>query len=206
MTPRQRYCTAKVLPNLTSLDLYLDFNRLDSNEDEIYSNRVISRTLAAAINLESLVIQLIDDNFGWEREEDVPTTFELILGGCNMPKLVTFVLHVSVLTESAATNFLQHSQRIKHLSFVDVRMAWGSWERLFNTIKGSLAVESFEFHGLVNFNAEPYEAGLDCDKYNPYPAIEKFLLGGGPNPFSVAALENAATENPSLKKQPETNR
>ena len=199
MTPRQRYCTAKVLPNLTSLDLYLDFNRLDSNEDEIYSDRVISRTLAAAINLESLVIDLKDDNFGWEQEEDVPTTFELILGGCNMPKLVTFALYVSVLTESTATNFLQHSRRIKHISFVDVRLAWGSWERVFNTIKSSLTLESFNFNNLIGNFPEPSKAGFDCEKYDPYPATEKFLLGDGPNPFSVAALEHAAMD----RKQPE---
>ena len=203
ITPRQSYCTAKILPNLTSLDLYLDFNCLDSNEDEIYSDRVISRTLAAATNLESLVIVLIDDYFGWEQEEDVPTTFELMLGGCNMPKLVTFALHVSVLTESEATNFLRHSPRIKHMSLVDDRLTSGSWEKLFNTIKASLALESFNFNNLISYIEEPSKAGFDCENYNPCPAIKKFLLGCGPNPFSVAALEHAATENPSLRKQRE---
>ena len=201
MTPRQEYCTAKVLPNLTSLHLHLGYNFDENDEDEIYSDRVIARTLSAAINLESLVIEVIGRPIGWEGEEHTPTAFELILGGCDMPKLVTFGLDNSAFTEEAMTKFLQHSQRLKHLSFLDVELMSGSWEKMFDTIKGSLALETFHFEFLHGGIAELSEAGFDCEDYEPFPAIEKFLLGAGPNPFSVAALEYAATENQYLRKQ-----
>ena len=201
-TPRERYCTAKILPNLTSLHLHLDFNYLDGSYDNIYSDRVVAQTLSAAVNLQSLVIESIDHTI--EREEayqHTPTTFEMILEGCDMPKLITFGWGNAAFREAEMTNFLQHSQRINHLSFHNLTLISGSWEKMFHTIKGSLALENFEFKTLQGGVAELSKAGFDCEKYEPYPAIEKFLLGGGPNPFSVAALEHAATENQYLRKQ-----
>ena len=200
-TPRQRYCTAKILPNLTSLHLHLDFYYHDDFHDEIYSDRVIARTLSAAINLKSLVIDSIDHTIECEEEyQDTPTTFEMILEGCDMPKLVTFGFGNSAFREAEMTIFLQHSQGIKHMSFHDLTLISGSWEKMFHTIKGSLALKTFKFKSLQRGVAELSKAGFDCKEYEPYPAIEKFLFGSSPNPFSVAALEHAATENQHLRK------
>ena len=200
-TPRHRYCTAKILPNLTSLHLHLEFNYLDEFHDEIYSDGVIARTLSAAINLKSLVIETIDHIIEYEEgDQDTPTTFEMILEGCDMPKLVNFGLGNSAFREAEMTIFLQHSQGIKHMSFHDLTLISGSWEKMFHTIKGSLALESFQFESLQGGVAELSKAGFDCKEYEPYPATEKFLLCDGPNPFSVAALEHAATENQYLRK------
>ena len=200
MTPRQKYCTAKILPNLTSLHLHLDFDEASLFEDEIYSDRVIARTLSAAINLKSLVIESIDASIESEKEyRHTPTTFQMILEGCDMPKLVTFGLGNSAFREAEMTNFLHNSQQIKHMSFHDLTLISGSWENMFHTIKGSLALERFEFESLQGGLKQLSKAGFDCTEYEPYPAIEKFLLGGGPNPFSVAALEHAATENQYLR-------
>ena len=200
-TPRQRYCTAKILPNLTSLHLHLDFHYFDGLH-EILSDRVIARTLSAAINLESLVIESKDHTIKREEEyQHTPTTFEMILEGCDMPKLITFGWGNSAFREAEMTNFLQHSQRIKHMSFHDLTLISGSWENMFHTIKGGLALESFKVKCLYGGVAELSKAGFDCALYEPYAAIEKFLSGGGPNPFSIAALEHAATENQYLRKQ-----
>lgn len=177
--------------------MHLDFDR--SNEDEIYSHRVIARTSSAAINLESMVIELIENDIERAGKEHTLTSFEMILEGCKMPKLVTFGLDSSALTKKGPTKFLQHSQRIKHLSFLAVRLMSGSWERIFHTIKGSLALETFEFKSLQGGVAELSKAGFDCKEYEPYPGFENSLLGGGPNSFSVA--EHAVTENQYLRKQ-----
>ena len=199
MTPRQRYCTAKVLPNLTSLHLHLEFD-FGLFGDEISSDRVIARTLSAAINLKSLVIEAIEASIESEKEyRHTPTTFQMLLEGCDMPKLVTFGLGNSAFREAEMTNFLQNSQQIKHMSFHDLTLISGSWENMFHTIKGSLALERFEFESLQGGLKQLSKAGFDCTEYEPYPAIEKFLLGGGPNPFSVAALEHAAMENQYLR-------
>ena len=200
MTPRQRYCTAKILPNLTSLHLHLDFHYLRDFHNEIYSDRVIARTLSVAINLKSLVIESIDHTIKCEEEyQHTPTTFEIILEGCDMPKLVTFGFGNSAFREAEMTTFLQHSQGIKHMSFHDLTLISGSWEKMFHTIKGSLALKTFKFKSLEGGVAELSKAGFDCKEYEPYPAIERFLFGSGPNPFSVAALEHAATEDQHLR-------
>lgn len=108
MTQRQEYCAAKVLPNLTSLHLHLDFDCLDDdNLYELYTDRVIARSLSAAINLKSLVIESIDHTIEPEAEyQHAPTTFEMILEGCDMPKLVTFGLGNSAFREAEMTIFL----------------------------------------------------------------------------------------------------
>ena len=201
MTHRQRYCAAKVLLNLTSLHLHFDFYERD-DLDEICTDRVIARTLSAAVNLKSLVIDTVDHHIKREAEyQHAPTTFETILEGCDMPNLLSFGLGNSAFREAEMIIFLQHSQRIKHLSLRDLTLISGSWENMFHTIKGILALETFEFESLRGGVAELSQAGFDCTEYDCYPAIEKFLLGGGPNPFSVVALEHAATENQYLRKQ-----
>ena len=146
------------------------------------------------MNLESTVIELIENDIERDGKEHTLTSFEMILEGCKMPKLIAFGLGSSAFTENGMTKFLQHSQQIKHLSFLAVRLMSGSWERIFHTIKGSLALETFEFKSLQGGVADSPRQALTAKIYEPYPAIEKILLGGGPNPFSVAALEHAATE------------
>ena len=194
-SPRQTYCTTNVLPILTSLHLHLDFHTYYYNEDdESFLEPVIAQTLSAAINLESLMIELMDTGFDDEQEDQGITTFELVLEGCKMPRLRTFGLTDFSVPEDGMTDFLQHSQGIRHLSLDDVRLTSGSWEDMFKTIKDNLSLETFEFDNLQGGVAELTEAGFICEEYQPYPAIKEFLLGDGPNPFSVEALEYAASK------------
>lgn len=183
MTPRQRFCAAQVLPNLTSLHLDLDLDSEDGAGDDICSERTVTQTLSAAINLESLMIDIvaIGPNY-WEDEQ----LFETILGGCKMPKLMKLGLRWFTITEAGMTTFLQDSQRIRRMSLHDVTMTSGSWENMLETIKISLPLESFDsgpiFGGVPKVSQE-YKVG---------PAIEEFLFSDGPNPFSSAALEEEA--------------
>ena len=146
MTPRQRYCAAKVLPNLTSLRLHLEVNLLDDFIDELYSERVIGRTLSAASNLTSLVTELKE-----EEDRDPLTNFKMILEGCKMPRLVNFGLRSLAFTEAGMETFLQHSKGIRHMSLMNVKMTSGSWRSMFHNIKSSLALETVELkrlHGI----------------------------------------------------------
>ena len=197
MTPRQRFCAAQVLQNLTSLHLHLDVNFLydmdlledadltDDVENELFSERVIARTLSAAINLETLVIAAIVNIIDLTEHD----YFKMILGGCKMPRLVTFRLSNITITEAGMTAFLQESLEIRHMSLDQVNMISGSWENMLRTIKDTLALESYQsgrIYGGVTV------AGFERWKYQTDRSIDSFLFGDGPNPFRKAALEVAA--------------
>lgn len=196
MKPREKFCAAKVLPNLTNLQLHLDFCFVVDVEHEIYMERTIAKTLSAAINLRSLVIEVID-TAGELADDDTPTTFKMGLEGCKMPRLTTFGLSQFSFTQAEMTNFLQHSQGIREISFKHVEVTSGSWEMLFCTIK-DLPLKAFEFENLRGGVAELFKAGFDCGMYEPYPAIKNYLSADGLNPFSIPALEQQAMKNEDL--------
>ena len=200
MTPRHGFCAAKVLQNLTSLHLDLELNFMDDwsvtsdADDKLYLERVVAKTLSAAINLKSLMIKLIDMLVHEEDGgQDTTTTFEMILGDCKMPKLVTFGLSCFPITELGMTTFLKDSPGIRHMSLDDVEMVSGSWEIMFQTIKAKLPLETIKIRGLRGgselFGARPF--GLE---YDSGASIEVFLFGDGLNPFCKVALDGAAAE------------
>ena len=201
MTSRQRFCVAKVLQNLTRLHIHLDGYLVnDVVNGELFPQRVIAQTLSAAINLESLMIEIIGNYVQWEEEEedqDARTTFEMILGSCKMPKLVTLGLSRFTTTEAEMTTFLQDSQGIRHMSLDDVKIISGSWEDVFRNMKATLPLKSFESRGLHGGVTELFDASFGW-KHETDRAIEKFLFGDGPNPFSNAALKDAEMENENL--------
>lgn len=193
MTPRQRFCAAKVLPNLASLHLHLDVNFIHDSLDGLYLEGVIAGTLSGAINLESLTIEMIGNNMHLDEEDqDTCMTFESILGGCKMPRLVTFRLSNLTITETGMTAFLQESLGIRHMSLDQVNMISGSWENMFQTIKDTLALESYQSGSLYGGVTV---AGFEHWKYQSDRLIDKFLFGDGPNPFRKAALEVAAANH-----------
>lgn len=182
MTPRQRFCAAQVLPILTSLHLPLDCAWKVVGLD-IHSVRIVTQTLSAAINLESLMIEFVDIHTDWEDE-----LFEKILGGCKMHKLMKLGLKCFTMTEAGMTAFLQDSQRIRRMSLDMIILTSGSWENMLETIKTSLPLESFDM-GVI-FEGVIFEGFPEISKeYKVGPAIEEFLFGDGPNPSSNAALE-----------------
>ena len=197
LTLRESYCAAKVLPQLTSLNLHLDTNVTDEGYHEPHWIGLIAETLSGAINLKCLAIEVVQHSTDFEDEvrDDGKTSFDMILEDCKMPRVVTFGLTSLTFSEAGMTRFLQHSQGIRHMSLKDIRMNSGSWENMFRTIKGSLALKTIEFESLYGVVAELSKAGFDCERYEPYPAIKNYLLGGGPNPFSTAALGHAVTDN-----------
>ena len=200
MTPRHRFCAARVLQNLTSLHLDLDLNFVNDFdvtidvEEELYMEQVVAKTLSAAINLKSLMIELIGklvhEQIGGQ---DTTTTFGMILGGCKMPKLVTFGLSRFPITEVGMTTFLQDSPEIRHMSLDHVKMFSGSWGNVFQTIKDKLPLETIKTKGLRG-GTELSGAGPFREKYETGPSIEQFLFGNGINPFSKVALDGAAAE------------
>ncbi|CAF9936684.1 hypothetical protein IMSHALPRED_010858 [Imshaugia aleurites] len=181
MTPRQRFCATQILPNLTSLDLHLCVH--DDDSESLFWEGIVAPTLSAAINLELLRIGLVNNDVVWDKED----YFNLIVGGCKMPKLVTFGLSYFTFTEEGMTNFLRNSQRIRHMSLEYAGLRSGSWENLFQTVKNTMSLESFKSRRF-------YGAGLDGMGYRSDPAIQRFLFGDGPNPFSRAALKDTAAE------------
>ena len=195
MTPRQRFCAAKVLPNITGLNLLLDSSYCQDFEHEIFSDRVVAQTLCAAINLKSLVITAGDDmDFGREDWAEV-TGFTVILGGCKMTKLVSLKLCCINFTEAEMTTFLQNSRGIRRMSLNDVSLTEGSWKSLFQAVKKGLPLlKSFESENLWGTHAELKDAGFDYEKYDPFTAIEQYLLGDGPDPFHIAVKEDEANE------------
>lgn len=125
------------------------FGGFDDVENELYAEQVIAQTLSAAINLETLVLATIGNDVKWEWDDD---HFKMILGGCKTPRLVTFRLSNFNITEAGMTAFLQESLGIRHMSLDQVNMISGSWENVFQTIKDTLALESFEsgsLHGAL---------------------------------------------------------
>ena len=170
MTKRERFCAAKVLQNLTSLNLRLDAaffdDAYDADEDvgslskKIYQKRAIARTLSAAINLESLVIDMIKNNIQWESEGEV-ITFAMVLGGCEMPRLEKFELSGLSLTEAGMTAFLQVSKGIRHLKFNHLRMVEGSWENMRRFINDHLPlVHPLKFQRALRGRVSSTDGGI----------------------------------------------
>ena len=184
MTLRQRFCAAKVLPNLTSLNLQLGARFTEDARYEVYWERAVAQTLSAAINLETLLIEIID---AWEMFDH----FETVLGGCKMPKLMTLGLKRFTVTEAGMKTFLHDSQGIRRMSLDDVEMVIGSWVHIFQMIKDELSLESFESRGLRGGIVKIVGAGFDGQRYEPSTAVKEFLFGDGINPYSKAALEAA---------------
>lgn len=200
MPPRLRYCAGQVLPNLTSLHLHLNVDFMDhvevelwyDVEDELCTEKVVAEFLSAAINLTSLDIDLQDNIITYEDEENFsrPITFEMILGGCKMPRLVTLGLINFLFTEASLTTFLQHSQGIQHMSIENARMISESWASMFQSIKGSLALKTVELGRLYGVTQEFPAGQCSSSIFERYPPIQKYLLGDGPSPFSGAGLEH----------------
>ena len=181
MTPRQRFCAAKVLPNLTSLEMVLDtFVDCQGFEHDIFSERMVAQTLRTAINLKSLVIELWNARQG---DKDIPTGFNIVLGGCKMTKLVSLELRRVDFTEAEMTTFLQDSRGLRRMLLHDITIIKGFWKSLLQKVKKSLPLESFEWSDLVGIVNELGEAGNDYEKHDPYTAIEQYLTGDGPDPF-----------------------
>lgn len=200
MTPRHRFCAVKVLQNLTSLHLDLmlyfmdDFGVTSGVDNKLYVELVVAKTLSAAVNLKSLMIELIgelahDEDGG----QDTTTTFGMILGDCHMPKLVTLGLSRFPITEVGMTTFLHDSPGIRHLSLDDIEIVSGSWENMFQTIKDDLSLETIQTRRLDG-GTELFRAGHFRTGYEPGPLVEKFLFGDGLNPYCKIALENAEAE------------
>ena len=193
MTSRQRFCAAEALSNLTNLHLHLDHSSVvdlvvtRDIDNKLYSERLVAKILSAAINLKSLMIELTGELPPAERGQDRTTTFEIILGDCKMPKLVTFGLRCFTISEVGLTTFLQDSPGVHHMSLEEVAMISGSWGNVFQSIKDKLPLKTVEIKDL-------YEGAelSDAESFDGGPPIEQFLFGDGPNPFRKAALEDAA--------------
>lgn len=172
------------------------FGGFDDVEKELYAERVIAQTLSAAINLETLVLATIGNDVKWEWDDD---HFKMILGGCKMPRLVTFRLSNFNITEAGTTAFLQESLGIRHMSLDQVNMipGSGSWENVFQTINDNLALEAFESGSLYGGVTV---AGFEHRKYQTDRMIDNFLFGNGLSPFRKAALEVAAANQKSLSE------
>lgn len=151
MTPRERFCAGKALQNLTSLYLRLDAAFFDDvsvipeNFNEIkvyiYEQRGIAQMLSAAINLESLVIDMVKNNIQRETEGE-EITFAMVLGGCEMPKLVNFELSGLSITEAGMTGFLQISKGIHRIRLSNLRMVEGSWASMHRFINNHLGLRT----------------------------------------------------------------
>lgn len=183
MTPRHMFCSAKVLPNLTSLHLHIDIEVLEDFDigadvrSELFSKRVIARILSAAINLKVLKIEMIGTCIDLDPD---PLTFQMILGGCKMPKLVTFGLIDFTVTEAEMKAFLLHSREIRHMSLDKVDMVSGSWESVFQAIKDTLPLESFVSKDLSGGATDLF----DLDYFRADTIMKGFLFEDGPSPFS----------------------
>lgn len=200
MTPRQRFCAAEVLFNLTSLHLHLDNDSVvdlvvtRDIDNKLYSERLVAKTLSAAINLKSLIIELAGELTPEEGAQDRTTTFDMILRDCKMPKLVTFNLRCFSINEVEMTTFLQHSHEIRYMSLDEVEMVSGFWENVFQTIKDNLPLKTITIMDLYGGTELSREESFGGSPFGGSPAIEKFLFGDGLNPFSKAALEVVAAE------------
>lgn len=65
---------------------------------------------------------MIGNDVQSEEDDDILTTFKMILGGCKMPKLVRIGLGCFAITEAGVTTSLQNSQRIRHMSIPDIKI------------------------------------------------------------------------------------
>lgn len=72
-------------------------------------------------------------------------------------------------------------------------MISGSWENVFQNIKATLPLKSFESRGLHGGVTELFHARFGW-KHESDRVIENFFFGDDLNPFSNAALEDAEME------------
>ncbi|MCJ1453473.1 hypothetical protein MMC28_003820 [Mycoblastus sanguinarius] len=201
MAPQQIHCANRMLPNLTRLELSLYMNFWDDvfKFNKISPQRVVARTLSAAVNLEVLAINLT--NYEWNNLDANGTTmFHAILGVCTFSKLASLSLMSFDCSENEVAKLIQASKRLRHMSLTCVQMVSGSWKELIQIFRERLELKSLTLDSISGGFEELIEAG-----YNPYEgymfhrAIQDFLMNKGINPFTVAALEDAAKKSGKLK-------
>lgn len=208
MTPRQAFCAANVLSRLTRIRLDLDMMSEDRGgefEHAIFHEFVAAKTLSAAVNVESLELNL---NPADERLESYinPTDFNVVLGCCAFPRLRALVLKEFTFTENEMALFLRSSPVLKELSLEGLKLVSGTWGTLIDMIQATLRLDSIYLQEpLATHSGTPDERALSLCTRHPLfgytenndhdfnPGLQDFFFGDGLNPLSSGALQVIAT-------------
>lgn len=171
--------------NLTKLrfNLIMDDKRFSTNVDTRHVHRNVTKLLRSAVNLESLSLLLIDENF---TPNDVSTVQEILMP-CKFHKLRSLILVVNVSSEAELLQFLAHSKNLEQLTINCHDLSQGSWMRVLDWIRASLPLlKHAEINQLYGGFDEPWEGTEYMDVYEE---VGKFLFAQGENPFTVKALD-----------------
>lgn len=210
--------TTMILPRLKKLDLRLD-SMMEENRDalvKMYQNPSHpSKMFSTASNLESLTIDFLDYRRNptfYGMHKPGLTTFDALLGGCQLPRLTTLHLRNFTFFEDELSTLLQHSPVIRDLSLqgfymVDQQGSMrradtnpGSWERLLHKIKETLRclehfrIKSMQLCDELNIQQVWAAQALVLDLS---PKTPRFLFDDGIDPSAELAkreVVSTATE------------
>ena len=187
-----------LLEGLTTLELRFKNSRIRETELEPPFT-----VLWTASNLRSLTIDIVDpvrDHLNYGEYNRCPTAFEVLLGGCQLPRLSTLYLSNFTFCESELSTFLRHSPGLRDLSLKEFYMVEEPsvqrfarnpaayrqcWERLLCSIKETLQwLECFHISNNMGPDAEYLLPGLRPKEHDEM--VRRFMFNGGINPFAEA--------------------
>ena len=166
MTTQEFYCVTSQLQHLTKLRIRL--------RDEGEETRAVARALSYGVNLESLVIEGLQDDLIFTSESD--TTMFMFLGGCRFPKLRSLVLQEMDSRDEELLDFLEASPCLNHLTLDFFFLRVGSWNLVAERVRSTLRLKSVAFKEVIDD-----EAFKDIDQ----DLIDNFFLRNGENPFRM---------------------
>lgn len=188
MTARQSCHLTLPFQHLAKLRMrFGKFQAQDSHPD-----RVISKALSVAVNLESLFIE--GDEPISELGFSNLTLMSSVLGDCRYPKLRSLILKYIDSRENELLDFLMASPHLKNLTLEWFELIDGSWEVVVERIRSALRLKSVMLHRLCD-GFPDFAIGLnriDCNDQdtftNDHLLVENFFLQNGENPFTESAI------------------
>ena len=165
------------LANLVKLRLALQqFRKGQTNPT---APRAIARFLSQAQNLECLYLEAFS-----YRDEVHPFGRHILqdLGVCRLPKLRVLILRHSEIFGDELLPLLETLPGLKHLVLESCDLKEYFWKDLLEKIKMQHHLETLHLCYIANTAVSSFRYVDYCDE------VKRFLVGDGPNPFSVEHL------------------
>lgn len=178
-TTREAHHLGTSFTKLRKLRLSLTVERIPNDPLRgLGSGGIVAKAMCAAINLESLVIEVSERDDCYE-----PTTMVCeILGGCQFAKLRSLILLQMSSMEQELIDFLGGSRSLEHLSFDDCTISRGTWESTARKIPEMLDLKTVM---IKKFYEEILRRYPDQWRDNDYCLVNDFFFGHGRNPFTL---------------------
>ena len=164
MMPRQTVHFNACFRVLTKLRFSFYMNPKDGVESIAFYDGAIHKALAVAVHLQSLFIEGPHTLYPpGPDNSSKPTWFSACLEGCRFPKLKSLTLMYIDANQHELLDFLEISNRVKHLKLCKFLLSVGLWEELAGKIRNMLQFKSIMLQDFDGWFSN-FDIGNDGEK------------------------------------------